>query len=284
MLGIIRSERVTDNFCDLQYLYKIYDLLKIELDDSWVLIIVNDQDGQLPIDINDTRKRIVIMLSDERGILPPWIDDADIVFRTLSSNKSCDYQKIFPIPTGWFGPLIGTNYIGEQPKKNLIDRDYDLFYSGKATKGERLFFYKRAQRLTKKFTGIINGTTGWMQGETYIDSDTYFSYMNNARIAFAPKAYVTPETIRYVEAFESNCITITDHPIHKKEHQLWYYEDSPAIFLRSWWFLNKKLISKLLKPEVLEEYQEQNSLYYNSKLSTRAVANYILERIDEIRI
>ncbi len=284
MLEYIRSSLIEDHVCDLQSILKVIAVLQKELSEDYVICIVLFNEPLLPISKSDPRKKIVIMLSDEVGITPCWLDDADIIFRTLSSNSCCDYKKIFPIPTGYFAPLLGHSYEGELPKKSLADRDSDIFYSGKATKGERLFFYKRAHRLTKKFSGIINGTTGWMQGETYMDTDTYYAHLNNCRIAFAPKAYVTPETIRYIEAFESGCITITDHPIHQQNHNLWYYEGSPAIFLKSWWQLNPRMISKLLAPDSVDEYQEKNITYYNSKLSSRAVAQYILDRIDEMKI
>jgi len=165
---VVFDSKITDNFCELQHIHKIISLLSKELDDSYELLIVNDQCVQLPA-TTISSKKIVIMLSDERGIIPHWIDSADIVFRTLSSNSSCDYNKIYPIPTGWFGPIDGSvKYIGEQPKKPLAEREFDAFYSGKATKGERMFFFKRAVRATRKVNAVMNGTTGWLQGETYM--------------------------------------------------------------------------------------------------------------------
>ncbi len=279
----IYSEKITDNFCELKYLHKIISVLENEINDNYALVIVNDQCITLP-QVPSGLIKIVIMLSDEIGIVPPWIDDANIIFRSPARNEMCDYSKIFPIPLGFNGPLIGNSYVGEQPKKKLIDREYDFFYSGKNTEKGRKKFFKRATKTTKNISGFLNGTIGWQMGDNYICLDDYYEYLNNSKIAFAPKAVIVPETFRYFEGYESNSIVITDYPIHQRDQKMWYYEDSPAIFLKNWWHLNNKLLKSLLTKEKLEEYQEKNSKYYNSKLSSKAVAQYILDRIDEMKI
>jgi len=76
---------------------------------------------------------------------------------------------------------------------------------------------------------------------------------------------------------ESNCITITTYPLYNPEYNHWYYDGCPAIILKNWMELNNKIIDEALNN--LEEYNEKYKNYYNSKLSSKAVAQYILENL-----
>jgi hypothetical protein len=269
---------IDDNYCQLIYIYKIVEILKKYLNDDYQLILTSQLDYSLP-DFDKGKKNIVIFIGDEKGIIPSWYSKPDVIFRAYNNQSLCDYVKIFPIPCGFNGPIITNgvvnDYRGESVKRPLIDREFDLFYSGQPS-FHRWKFLRNVSKIKDNYNSIIKKTGGFRQGFT---SKEYYEYLNNSRIALVPNGVSVLESLRYVEAFESNCIAITTYPIKSKKYKLWYYENSPAIFLDKWNQLNKNLIDKLLNKDILIEYFEKNKIYYKNYLSTEAVANYILDKI-----
>lgn len=267
-----------NNYCQLIYLYKVIDILKEHLNDDYQLILTSFLDIDLP-DFDINKKNIVVFIGDEKGIKPSWYLKANIIFRQYNNQNLCDYNKIFPIPCGFNGPIIvngvENNYWGENEKTPLLEREYDLFYSGQTSFHRRRLVYN-VNKIKEKYKSIIKETGGFSQGFT---TKEYYEYLNNARIALVPDGVSVPESFRYIEAFESNCITIATYPIKNKKYKLWYYENSPAIFLDKWSELNNNLVDKLLDKDILIEYFEKNKVYYDNYLSTQAVANYMLDKI-----
>jgi len=269
---------IENNYCQLIYLYKVINILKEHLDDDYQLILTSYLDTTLP-DYDKDKKNIVVFIGDEKCIRPTWYLKPHIIFRQYNKQSLCDYDKIFPIPCGFNGPIIANgienDYLGEKVKKPLIEREYDLFYSGQ-TSFHRRRLVKNVNKIKDNYKSIIKETGGFGQGFT---NKEYYEFLNNTKIALIPNGVSIPESFRYVEAFESNCIAITTYPIKDKDYKLWYYENSPAIFLNKWNELNNKLIDKLLDSDYLVEYFEKNKDYYTNYLSTVAVANYMLDKI-----
>ena len=102
--------------------------------------------------------------------------------------------------------------------------------------------------------------------------------MSNSKISIVPLGAVVPESFRYFESFENNCIVITTYP-KNSIYGNWFYENSPAIFLDNWSELNDNLIHNLLKIEKLNEFDILNLNYFNKNISTEGVSNYILKKI-----
>ena len=267
-----------NNYCQLIYINKVIDILKNHLNDDYQLILTSFLDVDLP-DFDKDKKNIVVFIGDEKGIIPSWYSKPDIIFRQYNNESLCDYDKIFPIPCGYNGPIIvngiENDYWGEKAKIPLVEREYDLFYSGQ-TSFHRWRLIRSINKIKDKYNSIINKTAGFGQGFSIKE---YYEHLNNSKIALVPDGVSVPESFRYVEAFESNCIAITTYPIKDKDYKLWYYENSPAIFLNKWNELNNKLIDKLLDSDYLVEYFEKNKDYYSNYLSTVAVANYMLDKI-----
>ncbi len=270
---------IEDNYCQLIYIYKIVDILKKHLNDDYQVILTSQLDNSLP-DYDKNKKNIVIYIGDEKGVVPSWHLKPNIIFRAYNNQSLCDYDKIFPIPCGYNGPIIANGveneYWGEKAKTPLIEREYDLFYSGQPS-FHRWRFLNNINKIKDNYRSVIKKTGGFRQGFT---TKEYYEYLNNTRIALVPDGVSVPESFRYVEAFESNSITITTYPIKNKKYNLWYYESSPAIFLDKWSELNNNLIDKLLHKDILIEYFEKNKVYYENYLSTEAVANYMLDKIN----
>lgn len=269
---------IEDNYCQLIYIYKIVKILQNHLDDDYQLILTTQFDNSLP-DYDKDKKNIVIYIGDEKGITPNWYLKPNIIFRAYNKQSLCDYEKIFPIPCGFNGPIFvngqENNYWGENEKLPLVEREFDLFYSGQPS-FHRWRLLRNVGKIKDNYNSIIKKTGGFRQGFTI---NEYYEYLNNTKIALIPNGVSIPESYRYVEAFESNCIAITTYPIKNVNYRLWYYENSPAIFIDKWNELNRKLIDKLLDIDFLVEYFEKNKEYYNNYLSTEAVANYMLDKI-----
>ncbi len=273
-----KFHKINSNFCENIFLHKVVDILHKHLDDNYNLILTNNEDIDL-LDFNDKCINIVIFISDEEGIIPVWVNKVDFIFRTYGNNDICDYKKIFPIPCGFVGPFkidgLDNTYLGELEKTPLTQREYDLFYSGQKALN-RIIFMFFVNRIKNKFNSFINQTIGFRKG---LSIQKYFSIMNNSKIALVPRGAVIPESFRYMEAFESNCIVITSYPRHLSKYNMWYYENSPAVFIKNWWSLKPRLIDKLLSKENLELSFEKNKKYYDEYLSTKAVADYIINNL-----
>jgi len=223
--------------------------------------------------IKHGKKNILILLSDEAGIHPPFIDKLHLVFRTYSNKMLYDNEKIFPIPCGYCYGHNGALYEEGHPKR-LIEREYDLFYSGQRARN-RSVFIREALKVKDKFKSIINETGGFSQG---YNLGEYYSLMRNSKIAFVPNGAVVPESFRYFEAFEAGCIVVTSFPRGSKYNN-WFYEDSPATFLSDWGELTEGLIRGLLTDESLMEYEIRNKEYFDKNISPSGVANYMLNII-----
>ncbi len=283
-MKITVSKHVIFNVCEPPYLVKSLNYLK-ELSDDYHFIIsrINNKDE---INITESlieigKKNILILLSDEAGIIPPNIDKYFLIFRTYA-RKSLLSDKIYPIPCGFscsYGGYFGKNdwmYDDmETPKTNLVDREYDIFYSGQISPN-RISFINKINSIKNNFNSNINLTTGFASGFQLND---YYSMMQNSKIALVPNGAVVPESFRYFEAVESNCIIITSYPIKNDEYNHWFYDGSPAIFLNDWEELSIELIESLLKKEKLEEYNIKNREYFDNNISTKSLSKYILNII-----
>lgn len=283
-MKITIAKHVVFNVCEPPYLMKSLNYLL--LDDTYHFIIsrLNNRDEIDATEslIENDKKNILIMLSDEAGIIPPNLNRYFLVFRTYA-RKSLLSDKIYPIPCGFscsYGGYFGKNdwlYTDmEKPKRDLVNREFDIFYSGQISPN-RMTFIDIINRIKENFNSKINLTSGFAAG---LELDDYYSMMQNSKIALVPNGAVVPESFRYFEAVESNCIIITSYPIKDSEFNHWFYDGSPAIFLNDWSELSVQLIQSLLTREKLEEYNIRNREYFENKISTKALSEYILKIIN----
>lgn len=272
------SDVVTPKIWEHPYILKIFEFLKDYLDDEYNFIIARTNNNyeikKFEECIIENKKNILILLSDEAGITPPFLDRLHFVFRTYNRLPLYDNKKIFPIPCGYsFGHK--DSFYKEIKKKPLIDREYDIFYSAQSS-GNRMSCVNNLNKIKKDFKSIVNITNGFAQGYKL---EEYYSLMKNSKIAIVPNGVVIPESFRYFEAFESNCIVITTYPKNNIEYNHWYYKDSPAIFISNWNELNKKMVDDLLITEKLKMYDIENRKYFDNNISPYGVSRYMLEII-----
>jgi len=266
---------------ELPYLLKTLDFLKEDLDDNYHFIIARMNNpteiAQYKATLKSDKKNILIMLSDEAGIKPYFQDQLFLTFRTYNRKGVYDNVNIFPIPCGFCGKHNDFLYEDmEKEKQPLIDRKYDIFYSGQISPN-RMTFVDKLRSIKDEFNSVIQVTKGFAQG---FSLGEYYNYMSNSKICLVPNGAVIPESFRYFEAFENNCIVITSYPKNSDIYNNWYYDKSPAIFIDNWGELTKDMIQELLTPEKLNEYNVKNKEYFDKYLSSNSVSNYILEKIN----
>ena len=123
--------------CEPPYLMKILENFKNELDDSYNFIIsrmnVLSEVEQYRRCILKDKKNILIMLSDEAGIKPYFLNELHLVFRTYNRKDLYDNEKIFPIPCGYscgysYDHHDATYLTGESDKKLLIEKKQRYFF------------------------------------------------------------------------------------------------------------------------------------------------------------
>jgi len=265
------SEQINPHFCERQFFKEVLDKIQSTdiLRDSFNFIVTNYDDNTLPLYENGKRN-IVIYLSDEYGLVKDWFNKVDVIFRTYPRSGNFDNRKIFAIPCGLVMPDY-VQYKMEQPKKKITERKYDYFYSGQQSPN-RMEFLSKVEHSTMGRNGIFRHTFNFRTGYTI---DEYFQIMNDTKISFVPLGKVIPESFRYMESFESGCVVVTDFPRDDYKN-IWYYKESPAIFIKDYKDLNEELVSTLLNDDTLEYYYQKGINYYNDFLSTKAVANYII--------
>lgn len=273
------SEQVNPNFCERRFFMKIMEKLH-HLDDSFNFIITNYDDNTLPL-FHPDKKNIIIYLSDEYGIFKSWFNKVDLIFREYPTNylyfyknqKLYDNVKIFPVPCGLVLPDF-TNYEMEQQHKKLSERKYDFFYSGQISPN-RTKFVQKIKSISSPFKTIIQENDNFRTG---FSIDDYFKIMNETKISFVPLGKIIPESFRYNESFESGCVVINEFPIDKYK-DIWYYKDSPAIFINDYEQINEKFIKQIL--DNIDSYYESNINYYDNFLSTNAICKFITKTINE---
>jgi len=278
---------VDPNICEPPYFLEILKHIENDLNDDYHFIISRtnstEEIEQFKSCIIQGKKNILILLSDEAGIKPYFLDELCMVFRTYSNSRLHDDNKIFSVPCGYscgYGGFFGKSdwkYDNkEESKIPLIDREFDIFFSGQVSPN-RIECVRSLQKIKGYFNSKVNITNGFAKG---YELDEYYSLMQNSKIAIVPNGAVVPESFRYFEAFESNCIVISSFPIGNNIYNNWFYDNSSAIFLNNWSELTKDLVEDLLKLENLKKYDKLNRDYFNESISTKGVSKYMLDKIN----
>lgn len=276
MIQRIFHEIEEDFWCETKYLNNIVDILTDKLIDDYSVVITPNL-WRLP----DTQyPKIVILTGDEVGNLGlnPYLrtggDKVVAVFRIFNKIGRFDDKYIFPIPPGYNWTMHSDRtkkMIKMYPEKKLTDRKYDISFIGQQLPWRQTML-SRLNDMSSKFN-ISYGMNNSFRTGLYIDD--YYKLLGDTKIALSPNG-TTEDCFRYVEALGSGCIVITT-----KKDDLWYYKDSPVVFIDSWNELNEDLINNILLKNINKIYDD-NLKYYQEKLSEEAVANYMIEKINLI--
>lgn len=278
---IIWSIPDRDFWCETMYLDNVIEVLNENLE-NYSIIVTNNL-KELP---EAKFQKLVILTGDEKGNLglsPYYGQNVKAVFRIYNRTHTYNNRYVFPISCGynWTMHSDRTKKMKRMyHEKPLSERKYDIFYSGQIIPPvtgyhtSRTLMNESLKNLSKEFNIYTNNYNGFRSG---IDIDEYYKILGDTKISLCPEG-TSVDTFRYNESMGSGCVVITT----KKDNDLWYYKNSPAIFLDSWSQLNNELINNLLKGD-LDSLYKKNLEYYDNVISEKAVAHYIIEKINNMK-
>jgi hypothetical protein len=254
--------QLPQHYCEVDYITKILKILEEKLPENFDFYIYNND--YIPNIIKNDNIKIAIHVGNEVGWDISNYDKVDLIFRFYQS-ENCDFQKIFPINIGYNSS--GNNEVSFLTEKDLPKRNIDVFFKGQKNHRENFF---NNLRLNKYNQNIIQ-TDGFRQGDSI---QTYVETLSNTKICLVPKG-LSRETFRYTEAFASGCIVITTEKL-----SVWFYEKSPAYFVKNWSVVDDEFIENILNQDLKIE-KEKSLQYYKEYLSPEATTNYIIKILNE---
>lgn len=239
-------------------------------------------------------KKVLFILCDEHNdIKSTYVKGFDFVFKTYLSSEASDF---IPLPVGY------NSEINEQPILDIINRNYNVFFSGNLNTNRLVGLYKALHKLTflptevflylykrpglqrlfhvafpkyftwKKSNNYICFTEGFNSGLSKVE---YAEKLSQSKIALCPKGFVSAETFRLHEALRQGCLVICEKlPNHS------FYKDAPFFQIDNWKNLSKQLDS--IFQMNLNNLQEKSISYYQEHLSEAATAAYIVKHINNI--
>lgn len=271
MIEKIFNEIDEDFWCETRYLNNVVEHLKNKLEGDYSIVITPNLHN-----VPKTKyKKIVLLTGDETfrlGLSPYQNQDVVAVFRIFNRAGTYDNKYVFPIPPGYNWTMHSDRtkkMVRMYPEKKLSERKYDIFFVGQ-TLPWRTEVFNRLNTLSSKFNVLSNVNSSFRTG---IDIDEYYKILGDTKIALSPDG-TSIDCFRYVEALGSGCVVITT-----KKDDIWYYRNSPTVFINSWNELNENLINNILSMN-LDEIYMKNLEYYNNNLSEEAVANYIVKSLN----
>lgn len=230
-------------------------------------------------------KNVLILKSDEKGIVPPFLDRFVAVFRAFNTTKTCDAVKIFPIPCG-YASIFNYEYNNQAYAPDceplpLHEREYDMFFSGQVFGQNRKQMKSALDRISRFFKCCFHYTDGYAKGLPLAE---YNRKMLSSRIAVVPKGATgyDGESMRYFEAVRARCSIITSYDFQNPLHDHWYYEGSPAIIVRDWSQLTPQLVDSMLRRDNLDFAFHEAKKYFSERVDPSAVARYMLSKLESI--
>lgn len=249
------------NFSECGYLTHLIQFLDKELTDDYSLQIIYPG-AKLFFD-NISKYNIAIHISNEVNFNNEFYDYFDFVFR-FYLEKKCDYKKIFPINIGYNSNGYENINLKFNNSIDLIKRNTDVFFYG--NRNVRKHFFNKLKYFTHTYD--INFSNSYRGGLSLL---SYREKLSNTKICLTPGG-ASPETFRYTEAFASGCIVFTDF-----YSDVWYMKNSPSIYINNWNDFSNEYIKDILDHAHIGDYKERGIDYYNSYLSPKANAYYILK-------
>jgi len=284
-----------------KYISTILNLLKSEFGDTFseFSFHIHSSDHQdrspLPIILDNSKKNILIYLSDEFSTAPTYLSKYfDAIFKCYLPDENNTEQHLFPFPLGY------VKETKELKVKTIDQRKLNVFFSGNLNEN-RIALYQELSSLagiTNKWNlrtivtnkaiytfnrrdlsnvfpnSYIVFTDGFKTG---FHPSAFSKILYNSKIALCPKGFYSSETFRHYEALRAGCVVISE-----KLPDTHLYKESPIIQLENWKNL-RPLIQKLLKDEnYLEELHQKSLRWYNDVFSEQVVAKYMQDILKQL--
>ena len=265
---MIIQNTIPEFYSEVAYIKIIGERLKEVLCDDYSLYIIHydlaheEYSNFLAKVKSDKKYKIAIHIGNEHAYNSRLYDYFDLVFR-FYHHESCDYIKVFPINIGFNSSGKNDVYPIRGPK--LSERKTNVFFSGREQhrQAEKQILEKLSNKYDIQFTKSFR---------TGLSIEEYYKKLADTKICLVPTG-LSSETFRYTEAHGSGCIVIT-----KDRPKVWFYHDTPAIFVDDWSQVTDEFIKAILKTNI-DKWYVKNLHYYDKYLSPEATALYIYNTI-----
>ncbi len=234
------------------------------------------------------RRRVIFFLSDERCGVPYHLSEgAFAVFKQYLPAKHT-HPRLFDFP-------LGVNKSSAAlPIVPVSARTHNVFFSGVLNRS-RLPLYKEIAGIRPAPDNALLAFKRWLPrtfhrrypdsfiefnrsfgGGGGISSAQYAHLLHHSRIALCPPGAQYPSTYRHYEALRAGCAVLT-LPMPATP----FYGEAPFVRLKSWRELDRTVQQLLSSAERLESLHWASVDWWTHRLSPRAVAGYVLEKLEE---
>ncbi len=186
---------------------------------------------------------------------------------------------MYELPMGYYG-------LTEVPFVPFGQRQVDVFFAGSIERGAGFTVRPRLAARRQMSTALeaagrrlpdvrisCRRSGPFANPAEMLDPASYSERLMQAKIALCPRGNFD-ETFRLCEAAKLACVAITE-PLPSR----WYNADAPAVQLERWSSLPAVLEELLSDPAGLARRSERMREWWRDRLSERAVARYIVERL-----
>jgi hypothetical protein len=216
--------------------------------------------------------------------IPSWIN-----YQTykLVRQPEDNAAPIYAIPLGYYKQI-------ELPLKPLLDRSYDIYFSGsiaqrKYSKNTLKFWIGEPKSISREKM-ILNlkklnnkhqnlkvklSLTDSFQSSSSSNAEVYSEELMNSKICLAPRG-TSFETFRFFEALRYGCIVVTEVLPSR-----WFYDGAPIIQIADWSELEEVLKSLVENVDLMQKKHYESLNWWKNQCSETAVGTYIAERIKE---
>lgn len=288
---LIQRDFLKDTFHALQ------EFLDSELQDVKFYVFSPYHADRVPASIAfKEQRKVLIFLSDEAdSVTPTVLSPYYIAIFKPSMRVEKAGENIHTMSLGL------ANGVPEIPGRPMHDRYVDVLFTGNLNRNRyplyfafhpilrkipkfahSRFFHFIAKSplgrlLTRDFSDdahgvrLINFTSGFGKG---LSRDAYGKMLADSRIVLAPRGFVSAETFRHLEALRAGAVVVSD-----RLPDTFLYRNSPIICVDEWGDGLHVVDSLLQDPDRLESLQAAGLRWYNEKLSPRATARWIIEKV-----
>lgn len=253
---------------DIVLITKLYPYNGNNLPDPWI-----DLKPKL---IQNNKPVIIFLCGDEyySGGEEYIIDGiTTLIFKQYTSFSYVNHPKFRPIPL---------SLINAQRDFSLTipinQRIYDYSFMGIVNPGRQALQEQLLLRCNDKWIKTINFYNDWqdISNQTYF-WNRYLQILQSSKLAFCPAGWRSNESFRMIEAAKSGCIIAATELIPH-----WYNINSPYIKIDSWNDIS--IIDEILSRSEKELQQLSNATidWYNECLSSKAIARYVNQEVNNI--
>jgi len=216
------------------------------------------------IDIKNKDNTVVIIVSDERYIIPKYANHVKAIFKNYAFPDQENFN-IYPIPQGYNKNVI------HFPKKNISERKYEVSFQGNfhTTRGiviHNIFQALESRRI--KINGLFKQSANGLE---------YSENLLNTKISLCLDGQITPENFRFFESAMLGCVVFAGQDLPNN----WLYQSNHFVKVdwRDAFDIADKIIKLIDSNDVMQQYSDLSYQAWEEKYSGQAVAKYIKSKL-----